>query len=145
MTTRQTALITGASSGIGYELAKLFSRGGYDLVLIARSAATLEELARTLRSAHGVTITVLPKDLAQPEAANEIVAALTRAGITVDVLVNNAGFGTYGSFVRSDLGELWQLLQVNIIALTQLTHLLLLGMVERQRGKILNVASTAAF
>ena len=102
---RRTALITGASSGIGLELARLFAAGGYDLVLVARSAGRLEELAGELRSRHGVTALALAKDLARPESPEEVFRELEAAGVAVDVLVNNAGFGTFGPFAETDLGQ----------------------------------------
>jgi len=141
----KTALITGASSGIGLELARLFAQGGFDLVLVARSAPKLEDLARELREKHGVAATVLAKDLANPAAPGEIFDELQRAGIAIDVLVNNAGFATYGSFSETDLQRELDLLQVNVVALTHLTKLFLPPMLERRSGRILNVASTAAF
>ena len=102
---RQTALITGASGGIGLELARLFAAGGYDLVLVARGAGRLEELAGELRSRHGVTARVLAKDLARPESPEEVFRELEAAGVAVDVLVNNAGFATFGPFAETDLVE----------------------------------------
>jgi len=142
---RQTALVTGASSGIGLELARVLAENGFDLALAARSADRLESLAAELRDAHGVTATVLPADLARPEAPAELAAALSDGGFTVDALVNNAGFATYGPFIESELSAELDMIQVNVSALTQLTRLLLPGMVERGRGRVLNVASTAAF
>ncbi len=143
MANGKTALITGASGGIGLELARLFARDGYDLVLVARSESKLQELARELHGAHGIAVTVLVKDLAQRAAPDEIFAALQNQPI--DVLVNNAGFGTYGLFSDTDLQQELDLLQVNIVALTHLTKLFLAPMLARKSGKILNVASTAAF
>ena len=141
---RQTALITGASSGIGLELARLFAAGGYDLVLVARSADKLEELAGELRK-HGGAVRVLAKDLAKPESPEEVFQELEAAGIAVDVLVNNAGFATYGPFVEIDLGRELEELQLNVVTLTHLTKKLLPGMLARRRGGVLNVASTAGF
>jgi uncharacterized protein len=138
---RQTALITGASSGIGADLARLFARDGYDLVLVARSEGKLHELAKEL----GVTSTVIVADLAKPDAARMIADTLIEKSINIDVLVNNAGLGIAGPFVTNDLGRELEIIQVNVVALTQLTKLLLPGMVSRKRGRILNVASTAAF
>lgn len=143
MANGKTALITGASGGIGLELARLFARDGYNLVLVARSESKLEEIARELRDAHSVAVTVLVKNLAQREAPDELFAALQNQ--PVDVLVNNAGFGTYGLFADTDLRQELDLLQVNIAALTHLTKLFLPPMLARRSGKILNVASTAAF
>ena len=141
---RQTALITGASGGIGLELARLFAAGGYDLVLVARSADKLEELAGELRK-HGGAARVLAKDLASPESPEEVFRELEAAGVAVDVLVNNAGFATYGPFAETDLGRELEELQLNVATLTHLTKKLLPGMLARRRGGVLNVASTAGF
>ena len=141
----KTALVTGASSGIGLELARLFAQDGYNLVLVARGAPKLEDLARELRAKHDVAVTVLAKDLASPAAPGEIFDELQRADIAVDILVNNAGFATYGLFSETDLQREMDLLQVNVVALTHLAKLFLPPMMARQSGKILNVASTAAF
>jgi short-subunit dehydrogenase len=145
MATRGTALITGASSGIGLELARLFARDGYDLVLVARRADRLEALGRELAGRHGIRSRAIGADLAAPEAPEKIVAATEEVGLAIDVLVNNAGFGTSGPFATTDLRTELELLQVNVVALTHLTKLLLPGMLARRRGAILNVASTAAF
>jgi short-subunit dehydrogenase len=142
---RRTALITGASSGIGEELAGLFAGDGFDLVLVARTEHKLHELGRSLAGAHGIHHTVVAADLSDPTSPAPLVAQLEADGIHIDALVNNAGFATYGRFVDSDLeGEL-RMLQVNVVALTHLTWLLLPEMVARRSGRILNVASTAAF
>lgn len=140
---RQMALITGASSGIGYELAKLFARDGYDLALVARDRQKLDALAQAMRRQHGISASVLPADLSLPEAPETVWRALEAS--PVDVLVNNAGFGAYGAFARTELAEQLRMIQVNATALTHLTRLFLPGMIQRGRGKILNVASTAAF
>ncbi len=142
---RYQALITGATSGIGYELAKCFARDGYDLVLVARDQAQLQRVAQELAGAHGVAARSSPADPARPEAAAELVEALARERLEIDVLVNNAGFGTYGPFANTDLTTQEEMIQVNLVALTQLTRRLLDGMLKRRHGKILNVASTAAF
>ncbi|HSO93428.1 MAG TPA: SDR family oxidoreductase [Candidatus Dormibacteraeota bacterium] len=141
----RTVLITGASSGIGYELALLFARDGFDCVLTARRADRLEALAVKLREEHKVRATVIPADLADPASPERIFSAVHSAGLAVDVLVNNAGFPSYGHFFQLDTrGELNEL-QVNIVALTHLTRLFLPDMIARRDGRILNVASTAAF
>src|SRR5436305_5383980 len=142
---RQTALITGASGGIGLELARLFAAGGYDLVLVARSAGRLEGLAGELGSRHGVAARVMAKDLAAPESPEEVFRELEAAGVAVDVLVNNAGFGTFGPFAETDLGKELEELQLNVVTLTDLTMIFLLGMLALKRGGVLNVASTAGF
>jgi short-subunit dehydrogenase len=144
---RRTALITGASGGIGLELARCFAAGGYDLVLVARTADKLEELAVELRRHFqgGGGVRVMVKDLARPEAPEEIHAELADGGVEVDALVNNAGFATFGPFVEIPLDRELEELQLNIITLTHLTKKLLPGMLARRRGGVLNLASTAAF
>jgi short-subunit dehydrogenase len=141
----KTALITGASGGIGLELAGLFARDGYNLVLVARSREKLEEIAAELRDKNSISVTVLAADLSGPTTPGEIYDTLQRQNIFVDILVNNAGFATYGFFHEIDLQKELDLLQVNIIALTHLTKLFLPAMLARKSGRILNVASTAAF
>ncbi len=141
----KTALITGASGGIGYELALLFARDGYDCILVARSQDKLKELAERLESEHRVKTLVLAKDLSKASAVDEIYEEVTAASMHVDVLVNNAGFPVFGLFNETNLEVELEMLQVNVIALTALTKLFLKGMVERRAGRILNLASTAAF
>src|SRR5712692_6004686 len=145
MGTPSTALITGASGGIGYELAKLFARDSYNLVLVARSADKLAQLAAELEKAYQIRATVVAVDLAQPDGPEQVFAATQKAAIEVDVLVNNAGFGQFGFYVETDLQEELQQIQLNIASLTHLTKLYVRPMVERRHGRILNVASTAAF
>ncbi|HEV3468389.1 MAG TPA: SDR family oxidoreductase [Pyrinomonadaceae bacterium] len=140
-----TALVTGASGGIGEELARLLAAGGRDLVLVARSQDKLEKLAGGLSAEHGVRARALPKDLARAEAPQEIYDELERDGVEVDVLVNNAGVGTYGPFAETDLRSTLGLLQINVAALTHLTRLFLPAMIARRRGYVMQVASTAAF
>ena len=137
MAERQTALITGASSGIGADFARLFAREGYDLVLVARNEGRMREL--------GLPATIIAADLSDPAAPRHIVDELRAKSIDVDVLVNNAGVGLTGAFVETDLRKELEMIQVNIVALTELAKLLLPGMITRRRGRILNVASTAAF
>ena len=141
----QTALITGASGGIGLELARLFAADGYSLILVARSAEKLGLLAAALKGQHNIDAIAVPIDLSDPGAPEELFILLEERGIGVDVLVNNAGFGTHGAFAESDVGMELQMLQVNIMALTHLTRLFLPNMLMNRRGRILNVASTAAF
>lgn len=143
--TRYTALITGASSGIGLELAKCFAGHGFDLVLTARTQKALEKVADDCRQQWGVNAVVIAKDLGQPAAPREIFDELKNKNITVDALVNNAGFGTHGRFDKIDFDLEINMLQVNVIALTALTKLFVDGMIARRRGWILNVSSTAAF
>lgn len=142
---RKTALITGASSGIGLDLAHLFGADRWNLVLVARSEGKLRETAAELEKKCGIYVTVLPVDLAKPDAAHEIVDQLAAKGIEIEALVNNAGFGGRGAFWETEERTELDMLQVNIVALTQLTRLLLPPMVARNSGRILNVASTAAF
>ncbi|HWB85887.1 MAG TPA: SDR family oxidoreductase [Bryobacteraceae bacterium] len=138
-----TALVTGASSGIGAELAKLCAAAGNDLVLVARRESQLQELAAGLAREHGVKSRVIPADLADPTAPEAIFRA---AGATpIEILINNAGFGVNGPFAETDWAAEAQLIQVNITALTHLTKLFLQPMLARRAGRILNVASTAAF
>jgi uncharacterized protein len=138
-------LITGASQGIGYEFAKVFAQEGYNLVLVARDQARLAEVAKELSERHKVKVKVLARDLAAPGAGREIFAELNREQIAVSVLVNNAGFGIQGPFVTADLRRGEDMIQVNITALVDLTREFLSPMLERKEGRILNVASTAAF
>jgi uncharacterized protein len=139
---KQTALITGASSGIGWDLAHLFAADGHDLILVARSEGKLRELAREFEAKHKISARVIPADLERPEAPRELFASVHTP---VDVLVNNAGFGLAGPFAGNDLDRELAMIQVNITALTHLTKLFLKPMLERGHGRILNVASTAAF
>ena len=141
----KTALITGASGGIGYELALLLARDRYDCILVARSRDKLSALATRLESDFGIRTLVLAKDLSKPSAVDEIYEEVTAAAMKVDVLVNNAGFPVFGLFSQTELETELEMLQVNVVALTQLTKLFLKGMVERRYGRILNLASTAAF
>ena len=145
MDSRKTALITGASTGIGYEFTKLFARDGYNLVLVARSEQQLHKLADELQEKHGIAVKVIAKDLSNANAPDEIFVELQQEGMTVDVLVNNAGFATYGKFTEIDLNAELQEMQVNMVALTHLTKLFLPDMLKKGWGKILNVSSTAAF
>jgi short-subunit dehydrogenase len=145
MNTNPIALITGASSGIGLELAKLFARESYDLALVARNYDTLKRIAENLQQTYGVQVKCCVKDLSVSSAPDEIIQSLQSEMIEVDVLVNNAGFGWRGDFSNMELSDALEMIQVNITSLTHLTRLFLPGMVERKRGKILNVASTAAF
>jgi short-subunit dehydrogenase len=142
---RKTALITGASFGIGMEFARIFSRNGYNLVLVARSGDKLRQLASELEKKHGTHSLILATDLTEPGASAYVLDQTTRAGLQVDVLVNNAGFGQYGMFAENDLEECLRQIQLNVTTLTHLTRLYLPGMIERRSGRILNVASTAAF
>ncbi len=141
----ETVLITGASSGIGLELAKCFAADHCRLILVARNTEALEALARELRQTHQIEVHVLTADLSRPESPQRIFTELTAQNIAVDILVNNAGFGANGAFAEIALPRQLEMLQVNITALTELTGLFLPGMIQRQRGGILNVGSVAGF
>jgi uncharacterized protein len=145
MSERRTALVTGASGGIGLELARLLAADRFDLVITARSGGKLEALASELRERHGGDVHVITSDLAQAGAVAGIVAQLKERGVRVDALVNNAGFAMYGPFIEADQAQLMGMLQVNMAALTELTRAYLPPMVQRKWGRVLNVASTAAF
>lgn len=142
---QKTALITGASGGLGYEFAKLFAQNGYNLGLVARSKDKLAQLANELEGKHRISVKVLAKDLSDPASPDEIYAELQQESIPIEVLVNNAGFATYGFFAETDLAKELQMMQLNMGTLTHLTKLFLPNMLARKRGRILNVASTAAF
>lgn len=141
----KTVLITGASAGIGREFAKIFAREGYQLVLVARNAQALQDVADSLQTEHGVSVRTLSKDLSQPLTPEEIYRELQRDSLAIDVLVNNAGAGVGGLFKDTDLAAELSMIQLNLTSLTHLTKLFLRDMLKRGSGKILNVASTAAF
>ncbi|TSC57600.1 MAG: short-chain dehydrogenase/reductase SDR [Candidatus Peregrinibacteria bacterium Greene0416_62] len=141
----KTALITGASGGLGEEFAKLFAQDSYDLVLVARNQERLQAVAKELQSKYNVAAHIIAIDLSVPNAATMLFKELQKRNIQVHTLVNNAGFGAYGLFHETSYEHEKQLLQVNITALTDLTKLLLPQMVQRKSGAILNIASTAAF
>jgi hypothetical protein len=141
----KTALVTGASSGIGLDLAKRFAAEGYDVALVARSEGKLAEVAKAIEAEHKVRAHVVTADLAKAGAADALVKTLGERGIEVDVLVNNAGYACYGAFAETDLADELNMIQVNIVALTHLTKLVVRQMVARKAGRVLNVASTAAF
>lgn len=142
---RGRVLITGASAGIGAELARTFARYGHSLILVARRADRLEALAQELRRQHGITVEVIAQDLGQAGAAAKLHREVAQRGLAVDILINNAGLLCRGAFSETDLGDQQALLQLNIVVLTELTHLFLPAMIERGRGRLLNLASSAAF
>ncbi|HQR36900.1 MAG TPA: SDR family oxidoreductase [Blastocatellia bacterium] len=142
---RGTALITGASGGIGADLAELFARDGFDLVLVARSRGKLDEIGARLAAEHGIRAVSIEADLSAADAPERIAAAVQSEGLTIDALINNAGFGLYGPFAETDLSRELEMIALNVTALTHLTKLFLPGMLERRKGWIMNVASTAAF
>lgn len=138
-----TALVTGATSGIGLAFAEELARRHYDLVLVARGEADLQALDTRLSNAHGIRVDTVAMDLATVDAADRLVARIE--GRTIDLLINNAGFAQYGPFVETDAAVELGMLTVNVVTLTRLTKLILPGMVARGSGRVLNVASTAAF
>jgi short-subunit dehydrogenase len=141
----KTALITGATAGIGYAFAEVMAADGYALALVARDEARLQERARFLEKTFKVAVTVVARDLSKPESAAEIFEQLQRENFPVSVLVNNAAFGVFGRFPDTDLQEEMRMLQVNMGSLVQLTKLFLKPMLQRRAGKILNVGSTLSF
>jgi len=140
-----TALITGASSGIGLELAKIHAQKGGDMVLVARSLDKLEKLKVELESQHKISVVVIAEDLSHPDSALRVFEKTEQLGLTIDVLINNAGFGGHGLFHTRDLEADQAMMQVNMVTLTNLTHYYLKGMVQRNHGRIMNVSSTASF
>jgi short-subunit dehydrogenase len=143
--TKKTALVTGASAGLGLELAQLFAQDGHDVVLVARRKAELEALAAKLTAERGITAHVIPEDLSNAAAPERLVAELARRGLEIEFLVNNAGFGALGPFAELDLRRQLDMVQVNVNALVHLTGLLVPGMIARKSGRILNLGSTAGF
>jgi short-subunit dehydrogenase len=137
----KSALITGATSGLGYEFVKLFANDGYNLVLVARNEEKLEEIKKTFSN---IEVTVITKDLSIYGAAKEVFKEVEKKGIDIDVLVNNAGFGLMGKFDELDIQKQMEMIQLNITTLTELTYYFLPRLKEK-RGRILNIASTAAF
>lgn len=140
-----TALITGASNGIGLELAKVHASKGGDLVLVARNKSKLDELKTTLETKYKVSVYTIGKDLSANNAAQEVYKETSKQNIQIDYLINNAGFGDFGMFVETDWNKELQMINLNITTLTQFTKLYLQDMVKRRSGKIMNVASAAAF
>ncbi|HXN33091.1 MAG TPA: SDR family oxidoreductase [Polyangiaceae bacterium] len=139
------ALVTGASAGLGRELARVFALDKHDVVLVARRRDRLEELGAELEKAHGVRAVVLPEDLADDRAPERIAAELSRRAIDVEFLVNNAGFGATGAFAGLDTARELEMVRVNVTAAVHLTRLLLPSMIARGSGRILNIGSTAGF
>lgn len=140
-----TALVTGGSGGIGLELAKQFASHGHDLVITARHRDALEAVAGTLEGKYGVKVTVVAADLTDPDAPQRVFDAIEAEKIDIQFLVNNAGFGLGGAYADTDIKRELEMVQVNIIALMQLTKMFMPTMMKRKSGRILNVASTAAF
>ena len=142
---KNVGLVTGASSGIGLELARIHASKGRDLVLVARREDLLNQFKIELESAHGVKVFIIVEDLMVPGAAQRILDVLHQNSIQVDYLFNNAGLGGYGKFIDRNLSDENRMIQLNIIALTELTHVLLPSMVKQKKGYILNTASSAGF
>lgn len=143
--TRRYALVTGASSGIGRELAVILAREGYALVLVARRTEPMRALAEQLQQAHGTPCVVVGADLGVPEGVSTVMREVTTRQLEIDVLVNNAGFGAAGNFHTLPAEQQLGMIDLNVRALTALTRELVPGMVARRRGYVLNVASTAGF
>jgi uncharacterized protein len=141
----KSTLITGSSNGIGYELAHIHAEKGDDLILVARNKCKLDILKGILQKKHGIKVYTIEKDLSAEGSAREVYDELQTQNITVDCLVNNAGFGDVGLFAESDWNKQERMINLNVTALTHLTRLFLPGMIDRGFGKILNVASTASF
>jgi len=141
---KKTALVTGASSGLGLELARLFAADGHDVVLVARRRAELEALATRLQNER-VAAHVVPEDLSDARAPERLVAELAKRGLEIEFLVNNAGFGARGPFAELDLKRQLDMLQVNVGSLVALTGLLVPDMIARKSGRVLNLGSTAGF
>ena len=140
-----TALITGASGGIGLELAKIHAEKGGDLVLVARSQDKLAALKQELESRYKTQVVVIAEDLSDPNSADRVAEKITGLGLQIDTLINNAGFGGHGKFHERELADDQAMMQLNMVTLTNLTHHFLKGMVDRRSGRILNVSSTASF
>lgn len=140
---RRTVLVTGASAGIGAALARVYAENGWDLILTARREGPLQALAEELSAAYGATAAVIPEDLSDPAAPERLVAAITARGLTVDGLVNNAGFSRVTGFLDTGLGDHRAMIQVMLVAPVELSRLLLPGMVARGFGRVLNIASLA--
>lgn len=140
-----TALITGASGGLGVHFAELFAKDGYDLILVARNEEKMKNLKACLEARYGVQVIVCVKDLAQPNAAKEVYDFVAERAIEVNALVNNAGFADFGPYADADWQRQHDMVQVNIMALIQLTRCFLKSMIARGNGRVLNVASLAAF
>ncbi len=140
----KTALITGASGGLGKDFAEIFAREGYQLILVARSQEKLQSITQELEDKYKVKVLYLVQDLSEENSANKIYQEIKADNIKLDVLINNAGFGKFGAFIDEDVATLGEMINLNVRTLTELTALVLPEMLERNSGKILNVASTAA-
>ncbi len=143
--TKGTALVTGASAGLGMIFAEALARQGHDLILTARRTERLEGLGQVIRTQTGVKVTVIPADLSEPGAVPALMAEIGRQGLAVNTLINNAGFGASGPVAEADPDRLVRMIELNCRALVELTRAVLPGMVQMRSGGILNIASTAAF
>jgi short-subunit dehydrogenase len=145
MNAKKFTLITGASGGIGYDLAKLSAADGRNLILVARSADKLNQLAESIQKSNGSEVITISVDLSDEAEVKKLISEITVKNLKVDTLINNAGFGDFGDFAKADLGKNLEMIRLNISALTQLSHFALQGMLKAGNGRIMNVASTAAF
>jgi short-subunit dehydrogenase len=137
----KTALVTGATSGIGYEIAKLFAKDGYNLVIVSRTEEDLVAAAEIFKKGTGINVTPIARDLSEPNAAEELYNEVKAKGIEISILVNDAGQGVYGKFTETNLQEELDIIQLNVCTLVTLTKLFLKDMVARREGKILQLAS----
>jgi len=142
---KKTALITGASSGIGKETAFVYAKNNYNLILVARRLENLKEIKKDIENKHKVSVTIFDMDLSKLKSAEELYKKVTDANLEVDVLINNAGFGIYKNFTDSNIEKEEQMLLLNIVTLTKLTKLVLPQMIKRKSGNVVNIASTAAY
>lgn len=145
MDSKTYTLITGASGGIGYDLAKLAAADGKNLILVARSAEKLDQIAQELGKNKSSEILVIAVDLSNESGVDQLISEISTKSLHVDTLINNAGFGDFGDFAKADLAKNLEMIRLNISALTQLSHSVLQGMLKSGKGHIMNVASTAAF
>jgi len=145
MDTKTYTLITGASSGIGYDLAKIAAADGKNLILVARSEDKLDQLAEELRKSYPIEVVSIAVDLSDEAGVNELISEVETGNLAIDTLVNNAGFGDFGDFAKADLAKNMEMIRLNISALTHLTHTFMQKMLISGKGRIMNVASTASF
>lgn len=142
---KETVLITGASGGLGLEFAKIFAQNGNDLILVARSENKLTELQAELIKGRDIRVEILPMDLSKPDAADDVFAFTSERGLSVDILLNNAGFGDFGRFADCDWAKQDEMMKLNMLTLTRLCYLYLKPMLERSHGRIMNTGSIASF
>ena len=145
MKSNKTALVTGASSGVGFEFAKILANDGYDLVIVSQNSEKLDQARSDIANEYDVNVVAIVKDLSKDNSAEEVFQIVNNQGMTINTLINNAGFGDHGRFNETNWGKENNMIHLNIIALTRLTKLFLPKMIESKDGKIVNVASTAAF